>query len=152
MEMLDLIPSAPDSGAEFDELSRLSFEYAAAIDAADAERLLQLFEADGGISVFDRGDSMPQRTWQGARLREVVEFVRSFDHTYHLVANRRYRVDGDAAVGEVYCAAHHFRAAADGVSDRLVLIRYRDTYHRRDGWRFVTRHLFRDWSGEFVGH
>jgi SnoaL-like domain len=75
--------------------------------------------------------------------------LRTFSTTFHLMANHLCATDGDAATGEVYCMAHHLIESADGTTDLVMYIRYRDAYARTgEGWRFARRDVMRQWTEE----
>lgn len=72
--------------------------YCYALDAADADRLVDVFTPDGAIDISVYGTaSGPEE------LREFVDWVDdAVDHSAHLVANPVVDVDGDTARGTWY--------------------------------------------------
>lgn len=70
-----------------------------------------------------------------------LEFLRQFDHTFHLVGQQHGAWEGDGYRGETYCVASHFYSR-DGVARRMDMgIRYQDVIEMRAG---VARYIRRD--------
>jgi uncharacterized protein (TIGR02246 family) len=130
-------------------LRALVDEYASAVDARDADRFAGVFAPDGVLAIIEPGETEPSLTYEGeGELRTVMNLLRSYSVTFHLMANHTCRVDGDAAEGEVYCLAHHLTPDdAGGAQNTLMVIRYRDRYARVDGaWRIERRDVLRQWT------
>lgn len=82
-----------------------------------------------------------------AELSKLIQAVMYWPRTYHLVGQGLYNVDGGHAVGEVYCAAHHFNSyAPDMLDDEVMYLRYQDTYIQNDrgDWLIVERVVVTD--------
>jgi len=143
------IPSAQEV-AERLALRDLIDGYAAAVDARDADRFAALFTPEGSLAVHETEDADPVVEYRGHRaLREVMDLLRTFSTTLHVMANHRCRIAGAAATGEVYCMAHHITAGEGGEVDLVMYIRYRDAYLRTpEGWRFARRDVLRQWTEE----
>jgi len=131
-------------------LRALVDRYAAAVDARDADAFAALFLAAGVLAVYEDEGAPPAVEYRGTpELRGVMDLLRFYARTFHLMANHLCEVDGDEASGETYCLAHHLTQDERGASDLVMLIRYRDAYARTDdGWRFARRDVLREWTGE----
>jgi hypothetical protein len=130
-------------------LRALVDEYALAVDDRDAERFAGIFTAAGVLAVYEPGEAEPSLSYRGPdELRRVMNLLRPFSATFHLVANHVCRVDGNRAEGDTYCLAHHLTENAEtSPTDTVMLIRYRDEYERADGgWRFARRDVLRQWT------
>jgi hypothetical protein len=131
-------------------LRELVDRYATAVDARDADAFVRLFAAGGALAVYEEegGEAVVEYRGHDA-LRSVMDLLRRFTTTFHLMANHVCTVAGDAASGEVYCMAHHLIEDGDSTTDLVMYIRYRDAYARTDGgWRFARRDVMRQWTEE----
>src|SRR4029079_9258171 len=55
--------------------------------------------------------------------------------------------DPDVATAETYCMAHNLRERDGATFDRVMSIRYQDTYVRAEGtWLIAHRRLLTDWT------
>lgn len=131
-------------------LRALVDRYAGAVDARDADAFAGLFTPDAVLAVYEEDGGEAVVEYRGtAALRDVMDLLRHFTTTFHLMANHLCAVDGDAATGEVYCMAHHIITAENGETDLVMYIRYRDAYARTgEGWRFARRDVMRQWTEE----
>ncbi|ONH24668.1 hypothetical protein BL253_29645 [Pseudofrankia asymbiotica] len=125
--------------------------YAAAADARDEELFVSLFADDAVLQVRYADLDEPATTVTGAAAMAVIpRALRArYPETFHLVGNHRCQVDGNSAVGETYCEAHHLHLDADGEpADLRMVIRYADAYVRGgDGvWRFARRTVNARWQ------
>jgi hypothetical protein len=133
-----------------DELFALSVGYAAAVDRRDAAAFVAQFTEGASLRVCAPGE--PERvvgTYTGAdELALVPVRLGRYHRTFHLLGQADLRVDGDAATGEVHCVAHHLDQGADGWTDRVMFIRYADTYAltTEHGWRIAERTVQVDWT------
>ena len=123
-----------------EEIRRLAYAYALAIDSRDLDSLVELFVDDVQVGRERRGR---------AALREDFDRqLRDVGVTILFVGNHLIDFDGEtSARGVVYCKGEVQQG------DRWIhqAIQYRDTYERRAGrWLFVRRrHLL--WYGSPVG-
>lgn len=122
--------------------------YAHHVDRGEPDLTAALFTPDGELRIFERGRAEHVRERIGREaIAEAMAGLRRYDLTLHVVANHRNEIDGDAAIGETYCLAHHVRDVerpdgSRGPSDYVMHIRYLDRYLRTDeGWRIAQRHL-----------
>ena len=131
-------------------LQALGEQYAWAVDRRDRDAFLAVFHPDGVLVLLDPADpTVVSATRQGhEELGDITTVIdRAYDKTFHFVGTTRYEVDGDRATGEVYCLAHHLTANRHGGTDYVMMIRYQDTYSRRDGrWAIEERRLITDWT------
>jgi 3-phenylpropionate/cinnamic acid dioxygenase small subunit len=133
------------------ELERLAFRYAATLDNRDGPGFAALFAEKAVLTMVRRRRDADEvmSSWTGhAELAQIPEGLRRNLRTLHLVGNRLYEVAGDEATGQVYCVAHHIDDSGAVPVDRVLYIRYRDTYRRADGasWRFQERFIEIEWS------
>ncbi len=122
--------------------------YAAAADTRDVERFVSLFLPDATLSAH-RGEDEPAVYTGAARLAEIPERLGRYRHTLHVVGHHWCDIDGDGAIGEAGCRAHHVSDGDDGATDLVLTIRYHDAYARTpDGWRFARREVHILWTSE----
>jgi hypothetical protein len=141
-----ILAAGRSSGDPADRLALrdLVESYAAAADARDEELFVSLWIEDAVLQVHYAHEQQPATTVVGRdRMAGVPKTLRTrFPETFHYVGNHRCQVDGDSAVGETYCEAHHLHTGDDGrPADLRMVIRYADEYTRcADGvWRFARR-------------
>jgi ketosteroid isomerase-like protein len=128
----------------------LADQYAWAVDRRDRDALVAVFHPDGVLVLLDQVDpTVVTATRRGhEELGDITTVIaRAYDRTFHFIGTTRYEIDGDRATGEVYCLAHHLTPTRHGGTDYVMLIRYQDTYSRRDGkWAIDERRLITDWT------
>jgi ketosteroid isomerase-like protein len=136
------------------EIRVLSDRYAAAVDGRDVDALLAVFAPDACLVRRPDGDGTPGFELVGHdALRGVIrQLARSYRSTSHVLGARDYDVASASATGEVSCTAHHLREGDGGeVIDRVLHVRYLDTYARVDrGWLITRRELRVDRTEERV--
>ena len=135
-------PSAPPSAA----LRALVEAYAAGVDARRYEAVAALFSADGVLATNLPGGPARETVGRDAIARALHGLDR-YEATLHVVGNHVGSVDGDRGTGETGCVAHHLERAADaGGIDRVLAIRYFDSYERRAGeWAISRREVHVLW-------
>ncbi|NNE75027.1 MAG: nuclear transport factor 2 family protein [Acidimicrobiales bacterium] len=138
-------PSNTLSQSDRFELSQLAIRYAAAVDDRDFDAVGTLFAADGEL-IVETGAARQGRDAIVAAMRGIERY----DATFHHLGQIQHWLAEDSSVrGEVYCIAHHFTATDGGTADRVMYIRYSDTFIREDGrWCFARRALRSTWSGQ----
>jgi hypothetical protein len=135
-------------------LGRLVKEYAHFVDRRDPRAVANLFTTDGVLAIH-HGDPdvvAPDRVRSGRdEITSAMEWMSRYETTTHHLGQQMVEIEGDEATGETYCMAHHIYEA-DGVRrDRVMSIRYLDTYARVGGeWKFAARRLAVDWIDERV--
>lgn len=130
-------------------LRALAEAYAAAVDARDEAALRAVFAADALVVLPPvLAERLPAAELRGPeQLGTLIDGVRNFHHTRHLVTGQTVTVDGDTASGETSCTAHHVYGAPDRQRDLVLTLRYRDSFLRTpQGWRFRGRELVLDGS------
>jgi ketosteroid isomerase-like protein len=123
-----------------EEIRRLVYAYALAMDSRDVEALVELFVDDVQVG--------RDRIGHDALREDFTRQLRAVGITILFVGNHLVDFAGDdRAHGIVYCKAE----VQEGDRWLHQAIQYRDTYERRGGrWRFVRRrHLL--WYGSDVG-
>ena len=130
-------------------LRGLGEQYAWAVDRRDRDAFLAVFHPDGVLVLLDHAD--PEKVTATRRghgeLADITDLITRYEKTFHFVSNARFAIDGDRATGEVYCLAHHLTPNRHGGTDYVMMIRYQDTYSRRDGrWGIDERRLITDWT------
>ncbi len=136
------------------ELRALSDRYARAVDDRDVERLREVFTREGSLAGFDPGAAAARFDIAGheALAGVVRQLARDYRATVHQLGERRYRIDGDHATGEVHGVGHHLRHGDGAPCDKVLHFRYQDRYVRTAaGWRIERRELHVDRSDELVG-
>jgi len=122
--------------------------YAHCADRREVEGQMALFTDDTTFIVYmDSRAQEPSYTLNGREaLRPIFENLRGYDTTTHFLGQSTLKVEGDAAMGESYCLAHHL-SVVDGHRTMMVAsIRYLDEYARQQGrWLFAKRTLLVDW-------
>jgi hypothetical protein len=122
--------------------------YAVALDERDVDGFVSLFTVDAELAIHEAGATQPTRSYRGHdELREVMELVRIFSSTFHLVANHVVEPGTEGATGITYCSAHHLVEDGGPAHDVMMLIRYDDVYRQGlDGWQFAKRVTHRQWT------
>jgi hypothetical protein len=138
--------SAPPAAALF-ELARI---YARGADRRHAADFVGAFAPDGRLSVCATAEpGRIVRTLNGSgELATVPQSLTRYARTFHLLGQANYECDGDAAIGEVYCVAHHLTVDDVGATNKVMYIRYADDYRiDPDGlWRIAHRRVQIDWT------
>ncbi len=131
-------------------LIELSHRYASHVDDREFDALGALFTEDA-ILVSAAGAREGR-----VEILTAMQRLDRYDRTFHLVGQVRLWVETDGPHGETYCVAHHFTEDADGTRDRVMYIRYHDTFvHDPDpdgDWRFARRVLDIAWAGDEPKH
>ena len=132
------------------DLRDLAQRYADAIDRRDVNDLVGLFTPDGSMGVYEHGETESVLEYHGLdKIAEILGLVTIYAATFHIVANHRCQVDGSTATGTTYCLARHLVESNTGAKDIEMLIRYDDTYLKRDDdWYFTRRDIRRQWTVE----
>ena len=111
-------------------------------DRLDADLIRSCYHADGfdDHNVF-RGSGSEFAQW-------VLDTLDGFDATMHFVADPYISLDGEIALVDTYCVAHHLSTPdADGRGDDMILgLRYVDRFEYRGGrWLIAKRVCAFDW-------
>jgi ketosteroid isomerase-like protein len=131
-------------------LADLVAAYARAVDRRDYPRLAALFTEDGTIVVFDGPDTagipISKLTGQAEIASSIQQLHRAYLATSHFLGQHTCTAGNVEAVGEAYCQANHLYEAEGTWMNRVMHIRYQDSYVRRgSSWLFAERRLAVDW-------
>ena len=123
--------------------------YAQCADRRDADGQKSLFTQDTHFVIYMDGQgSEPTQVLDGRdALTPVFAALRDYQATMHFNGQSTIELDADHATGESYCIAHHL-FTKDGERQLMVaVLRYHDTFVKRDGgWLFAGRELYVDWA------
>src|SRR4051794_26935701 len=135
--------------AESRVLHELVEHYAQAVDRSDGDAVAALFAEDGVLALWMDPASGEQTGEQVGReqIATVGNGLRRYVATHHTISSHTSVVDGMTGSGETLCTAHHVEDV-DGVrQDRVLYIRYLDSFVRGiDGWRFNRREVHVQWA------
>ena len=123
--------------------------YAHCADRRDAKGQMALFTENTAFHVFmDSRSPEPTYILHGRdALAPVFEDLKQFQSTTHFNGQSTIRLEGDRAIGESYCIAHHLKVNGDNRTLMLASIRYLDQFVKQDGaWLFAERKLMVDWT------
>lgn len=135
--------------AETRELHDLVEQYAQAADHCDGAAVADLFVEDGVLAVWlDPASDKPTGEHVGpAAIAAAIEGLKQYAATHHTISSHSTNVDGVTASGETLCTAHHLVAEGRKHHDRVLYIRYVDTFVRSAGpWRFARREVRVQWA------
>lgn len=131
-------------------ISDLVATYASALDRRRYDQLQGLFVPGALVKVFEnpRDERELVRTYAGGA--EFAAYIASAFHSYlvttHFLGQQTITVESDSATAEVYCLGHHVYEKDGEWYNRVVGLRYEDSYVRTpDGWRFSGRSALLDW-------
>ena len=143
----------PITGAEAADrlaIRELVDAYAHCADRRDAKGQMGLFTDDTHFVVFmDARNPEPTQDLHGREaLAPVFDALNTYVATMHFNGQISIELNGDRAVGESYCLAHHLTETDDGHRTLMVAsIRYLDTFVKQDGvWLFAERRLMVNWT------
>lgn len=139
--------SAPPT-ADHAALRALVEAYAAGVDARRYDEVAALFTAGGVLATSSTPGGVVERETVGrGAIARALHGLERYEATLHVVANHVAAVDRDRATGETGCLAHHLeRADGGGCTDRVLAIRYHDTFERGAGvWAISRRELHLLW-------
>lgn len=131
------------------ELHELVERYAQAVDHADGAAVSELFTADGVLATWmDPSTKASTGENKGrAAIARAVNGLTRYAATHHTISSHSSTVDGAHATGETLCTAHHVSAEHGRMRDRVLYIRYLDTFARSSGpWLFSRREVHVQWA------
>ena len=123
--------------------------YAHCADRRDAKSQMALFTENTAFHVFmDSRSPEPTYILHGRdALAPIFEDLNQYQSTTHFNGQSTIRLEGDRAIGESYCIAHHLKVNGDNRTLMLASIRYLDQFVKQDGaWLFAERKLMVDWT------
>ena len=131
------------------ELQELVERYAQAVDRADGAAVAELFTEDGVLATW-MDPATRTRTGEQTGRGAIAAAVNSLDRyvaTHHTISSHSSIVDGALATGETLCTAHHVSETNGKKQDRVLYIRYLDTFMRTAGpWLFSRREVHVQWA------
>jgi uncharacterized protein (TIGR02246 family) len=136
------------TAAERRELQELVERYAQAVDRSDGSAVAALFTEDGVLATWlDPASGSPTGAQTGhEQIAKAVDGLSRYVATHHTISSHTSTVDGAHASGETLCTAHHVIADDDGRRDRVLYIRYVDTFSGSGGhWLFSRREVHVQW-------
>ena len=137
------------TAAEARELHELVERYAQAVDHANGTGVAELFTDDGVLATWmDPATRKPTGEQKGRdAIAKVVAGLSQYAATHHTISSHSATFDGAHATGETLCTAHHVIDDKDGKRDRVLYIRYLDTFVRTSGpWLFNRREVHVQWA------
>ena|ERR1700681_308297 len=127
-------------------LRQLVEDYAHGCDRRETGAVARLFTEDGRLAKIGVAGQPTTETRGRAAIEVLLDGLRRYDATTHFLGQQSVIVDKDTARGETYCLAHHIYRNDGDWYNRVMGIRYLDTYRRQDArWRFEDRRLVVDW-------
>jgi uncharacterized protein (TIGR02246 family) len=131
------------------DLQELVERYAQAVDRADGHAVADLFTEDGVPATWmdpTTGSSTGDNKGRAA-IAKAVDGLRRYGATHHTISSHSSTVDGAHATGETLCTAHHVSEDGRKKHDRVLYIRYLDTFVRTSGpWLFSRREVHVQWA------
>jgi hypothetical protein len=139
----------PEEAADRLAIRELIDAYAHFADRRQPAEQAGLYTDDGRTLVyFDPTSTTPTQVITGhAEHIEGFRTLSQYPATMHFNGQNSVAIEGDRAVGESYCLAHHLVDAPEGRTLLILFIRYEDTFAKREGtWRFLERKLIVEWA------
>ena len=131
------------------ELQELVERYAQAVDRGDGAAGAELFVEDGVLVTWmDPTKSTATGEHVGRKaIAKALDGMQKYSATHHTISSHTAVVEGVHATGETLCTAHHVEDNAKGRHDRVLYIRYIDTFMRTSGpWLISRREVHVQWS------
>ena len=147
------MPGGTPSAEDVLALRRLADDYGSTVDQRDGHGFASVFTPNGVLAIYEPNESEPSVVYTGYdELVSVIELVKAFTTTFHLMANHQVDIDGDTATGMVYGLSLHLTETDGRGFDTFMVMKYRDRYQRTpDGWRIARRDVLRQWTEYNVG-
>jgi len=145
---------SPEETADRLAIRELVEAYAYCADRRDAKGQMNLFTTDTHFVVYmNANDPKPsQELHSREELAPVFADLNQYAATMHFVGQSTIvTLNGDRALGQAYCIAHHL--TVDGEKRHLMIayLRYVDTFAKINGaWLFAERLLYVDWLEQRV--
>ncbi len=118
--------------------------YAGFADAREPARMAGLFAVDGKLLVALTPGEEPTVERNGrAEIEGAMSRLGRYHSTTHVIGNVMQHISGEQATGRVGCIAHHIDGPPGELHDRVLYIRYQDTYAKSGGaWEFTRREVW----------
>ena len=143
---------SPEETADRLAIRELVEAYAHCADRRDAKGQMSLFTAGTHFVVYmNAKDPTPsQELHSREALAPVFADLNQYATTMHFVGQSTiFSLNGDRAIGEAYCIAHHLTVEGEKRGLMVAYLRYLDTFAKIDGaWLFAERLLYVDWLEE----
>jgi ketosteroid isomerase-like protein len=136
------------TAAELHELHELVERYAQAVDRTDGAAVADLFTEDGVLATWMDPATRKSTGENNGRsaIAKAVNGLSRYVATHHTISSHSSTVDGAHATGETLCTAHHLVDEAGKRHDRVLYIRYVDTFARSYGpWLISRREVRVQW-------
>ncbi|HEY9565327.1 MAG TPA: nuclear transport factor 2 family protein [Nocardioides sp.] len=121
----------------------LAATYASAVDRRSYPLLASTFGDKGKLVLPSRLAQAGGVIVGGTAIAEHIQRLHAvYETTFHILGQQLIELDGERGSGETYCTAHHLFEHDKVQVDRILHIRYDDTYHSVKGsWRFAERRV-----------
>lgn len=126
---------------DLNDIKEIPHRFARGLDRCDRSLIESCFHEDGiDDHGFFKGSASEFCDW-------VMEELKKYASSQHLVSTQNVELQGDSAVCESYFYAYHLVPTPDGHKDVVAAGRYLDTMEKRDGeWKITLRHAVFDWN------
>lgn len=131
------------------ELHELVERYAQAVDRADGAAVAELFVEDGVLATWMDPSTKASTGENKGRsaIAKAVDGLSRYAATHHTISSHSSTVESAHATGETLCTAHHVTEEGGKRADRVLYIRYLDTFARTSGpWLFSRREVHVQWA------
>lgn len=131
------------------EITDLSYKYAASTDDRKGDEFAAVFTHDGTLSIWHHGADAPFASFEGVeQLAKVVQLVEGGGPTFHMITNALVTAeDGETAHGVVNCKADAVGVGEQAGQILTNVVRYHDRYRRTpEGWRIEDRRCIALWN------
>ena len=126
---------------DIQDIKAIPHRFARGLDRCDRDIIESCFHEDGiDDHGFFRGSAEEFCDW-------VMEELKKFTSSQHLITTQNAEINGDSAVCESYFYAYHLLPTPGGLKDLVVAGRYVDTMEKRNGeWKITLRLATFDWN------
>ena len=126
---------------DIQDIKAIPHRFARGLDRCDRDIIESCFHEDGiDDHGFFRGSAKEFCDW-------VMEELKKFTSSQHLITTQNAEINGDSAVCESYFYAFHILPTPNGTKDLVVAGRYIDTMEKRNGeWKITLRLAAFDWN------
>lgn len=124
-----------------EEIRAIPHRFARGLDRCDRSLIESCFHEDGyDDHGFFKGSAPEFCDW-------VMEELKKYDASQHIISTQNVELDGSSAVCESYFLAFHLVPTPDGTKEVIAAGRYVDAMQKRDGeWKISHRTCIFDWN------
>ena len=124
-----------------EEIKSIPHKFARGLDRCERALIESCFHPDGiDDHGFFRGNAEEFCDW-------VLEELKKYDASQHIIGTQNVELSGDTAFCESYFIAVHMIPNPKGATELIVAGRYLDTMENRDGdWKITLRRCVFDWN------